>query len=124
MICGCGQEAAPKMTSRVDVEGIVNLDGKPLNEPEANISFALPGEAPALIPIKEGKFAGKAPVGDARVEIRAMKQGQPVMMDGKPVDGSGKFNFIAEQFNDKSSLTAKIPAGGTKDLKFDVESKK
>lgn len=124
MICGCSGEQAPKMAARVDVAGDVNLDGKPMNEPDATISFALPGEAPAVLPIKDGKFAGKAPVGDSRVEIRAMKQGEPTMMDGKPVEGSGKYNFIDEKFNEQSTLTAKIAASGAKDLKFDVESKK
>lgn len=124
IIGGCTSEQAPKMAARVDVAGDVNLDGKPMNEPDATISFALAGEAPAVIPIKDGKFAGKAPVGESRVEIRAMKQGEPTMMDGKPVEGSGMYNFIDEKFNDQSTLTAKIAAGGTKDLKFDVESKK
>lgn len=123
IVCGC-QEGAPKMTTRVDVSGTVFLDGKLMNAPDAEISFSLPGEAPALMPIENGMFAGKAPVGDVRVEIRAMKQGEPVVMDGKPVEGSGKYNFIAEQYNDKSTLKATISKDGEDDLKFNVESKK
>lgn len=123
-LAGCAGEGSPKITNRADVAGTVNLDGKPLAEMEATISFVLPGEAPAVLDIKEGKFSGQAPIGNPRVEIRAMKQGEPTLMDGKPVEGSGKYNFIAPQFNDQSTLTAKIPAGGNKDLKFDVEAQK
>jgi len=124
MICGCAGEGAPAMAARAEVAGTVNLDGKPLNEAdaEATISFSLPGQAPVLLPIKDGKFAGQAPTGDTRVEVRVSKQGEPVLMDGKPVEGSGKYNIVAPKFNDQSTLTAKIPAGGVKDLKFDVET--
>ncbi len=123
-VSGCGGAAAPKVTPRVDVAGTVSLDGQPMDGIDATITFSVGGgEAPAILPIKGGKFEGKAPVGDARVEIRAMRQGEPVMMGDKPVEGSGKYNFVAEEFNDKSTLTAKIPAAGAKDLKFEVKAK-
>lgn len=122
LVVGCADTSGPKVTPRVDVAGTVTLDGQPLDETDATISFQVGGgEAPATLPIKGGKFEGKAPVGEMRVEIRAMRQGEPVMMDGKPVEGSGKFNVIAKEFNDNSELKAKIAAGGTKDLKFDVK---
>lgn len=124
LLPGCSGGTAPKVALKVDVAGTVTLDGKPMNEENAAISFAVPGEAPISLPIKGGKFEGKGSVGTARVEIRAFRQGEPVTMAGKPIEGSGKENYIAEQFNDKSTLTAKIAAGGSKDLKFDVEAKK
>lgn len=125
LVSGCGGEAGPKVTAGVDVVGTVTLDGQSMDEKEASISFiAGGGQPPATLPIKGGKFEGQVPVGDVRVEIRAMRQGEPVMMDGKPVEGSGKYNFVAEQFNDKSTLKATIAAGGSKDLKFEVEAKK
>ena len=122
MICGCTGEAAPAIAARANVAGTVTLDGQPMKEAEAEISFSLPGQAPVLMPIKDGKFEGQAPSGEARVEIRAMRQGEPTMMDGKPVPGSGKYNFIAQQYNDLSTLKATIPAGGAKDLTFAVTS--
>ena len=124
LLSGCSGEAAPKVALKADVAGTVTLDGKPMDEENAEISFAVPGEAPISLPIKGGKFEGKGSVGDARVEIRAFRKGEPVMMAGKPIEGSGKENYIAEQFNDKSTLTAKIAVGGSKELKFDVEAKK
>lgn len=120
-LSGCKGEAGPKIVPVAVVSGTVTLDGKPMDEPEGTITFAVPGQPPATLPIKGGKFEGKATTGDARVEIRAMRQGEPVMMDGKPVEGSGKVNYIAAKYNDQSTLTTKIAATGAKDLKFEVE---
>ncbi|MDB5343469.1 MAG: hypothetical protein JWP89_1846 [Schlesneria sp.] len=124
-ISGCSKAVdSPKTAPLADVAGTVTLDGKPMDEPEGTISFAAPGQPPAAFPIKGGKFEGKTRVGESRVEIRAMRVGgEPVIMDGKPVEGSGKVNYIAEQFNDQSTLTVDIKASGAKDLKYEVQSK-
>jgi hypothetical protein len=95
-----------------------------MDEKDAEIAFIAPGEAPVALPIKGGKFEGQAPVGEVRVEIRAFRLGKPIMMDGKPFGDPVKENYIAEQFNDNSTLKATIPVGGVKDLKFSVQSKK
>lgn len=124
LLAGCTGAPPPKMASKVNVSGDVLLDGQAMAADDAEISFIVAGEGPVTLPIKNGKFEGQGPIGEARVEIRAWRQGEPVLMDGKPVEGSGRQNYIAEQFNDNSTLTAKIEAGGTTGLKFDVESKK
>lgn len=124
VVSGCSGDAAPKVAAKADVAGTVTLDGNPMDGSGAEISFALGGQAPVRLPIKAGKFEGKAPVGETRVEIRAFREGERAMMDGKPIGDPVKENFVAEQFNDKSTLTAKIEAGGSKALKFEVVSKK
>ena len=122
---GCaGGDTAPKVSPKADVAGTVTVDGKPMDNPDSEILFSVAGEAPSILPVKDGKFEGKAAVGSSRVEIRSYRQGQPVMMGDKPVEGSGRENIIAEQFNDQSTLTATVPAAGVKDLKFEVQSKK
>lgn len=120
-VSGCSKESGPKTPDLADVAGTVSLDGKPMDEPEGTISFAAPGQPPAVLPIKGGKFEGKTRIGESRVEIRAMRDGEPVMMDGKPVPGSGKVNYIAPKYNDQSTLTTNVTAKGAKDLKFEVE---
>jgi hypothetical protein len=121
--CGDSGKGAPT-TPKAEVAGVVTLDGQPMDEKEGEISFAAPGEAPIILPITGGKFEGKAPVGDVRVEIRAYRLGKPIMMDGKPFGDPVKENYIAEQFNDLTTLKANIAAGGTKDLKFAVQKKR
>lgn len=124
LLAGCGGAPAPKVSPKVDVAGTVQLDGKPMDEPEGEISFAIGGDAPVVLPVKAGKFEGKVAVGESRVEVRAWRTGEPIMMDGKPFGDPVKENYIAPQFSESSTLKATIPAGGAKDLKFDVESKK
>ena len=123
LLAGCAGEGPPPVAAKGDVAGTVTLDGKPMDEPNGEISFAIAGQAPIRLPIKGGKFEGKAPAGDARVEIRAFRDGERAVMDGKPFGDPVKENYIAEQFNDKSTLTAKIDAAGAKNLTFDVQSK-
>lgn len=120
VLAGCG-EAKKAAAPKVMVGGTVNMDGKPMEEADAEIVFF--GESPIVLPIKAGKFEGNVEAGDLRVEIRAYKTGAPIMMDGKPFGDPVKENYIPSKFNAESSLKASIPAGGTKDLKFDIESK-
>ena len=123
LLLGCTGAPKPNIAAKVDVAGSVQFDGKPMSEAEGEISFSIVGQAPVILPIKNGKFEGKGPVGDARVEVRAWRKGEPVMMDGKPVGDPVRENYIPAKFNTESTMTAKIGASGAKDLKFEVESK-
>jgi hypothetical protein len=125
LFSGCSRAPAPKVVPKADVAGTVLLDGNPMDVENGEISL-LPGggEAPIILPIKGGKFEGKSPIGDVRIEVRAWRQGEPIMMDGKPFGEPQKVNVVSEVYNDQSILKATIAAGGTKDLKFEVESKK
>ena len=121
---GCTGANAPKVIPKADVAGTVTLDGKPMEEERGEIHFIAGGEAPVILPIKAGKFEGKVPASECRVEVKAWKKGEPIMMDGKPFGEPKDENYIAEQFSEKSTLKASVPAAGAKDLKFEVEKKK
>ena len=121
VVSGCGGDAGPKRPASVAVAGTVNLEGKPLEDGE--ISLMVSGQPDMRLPIKGGKFSGKALMGENGVRIYAYKTGEPLMMDGKPFGDPVKVNLIAEEFNDKSTLKATIAAGGAKDLKFEVKGK-
>jgi hypothetical protein len=119
---GCSNgPAGKKPLPTATVAGTVQLAGKPLEDGE--IKLLVQGEAPAILPIKAGKFSGNASVGENHVEIRAFRVGKPIMMNDTPVGEPVRENYVAEQFNDRSTLKAKVEAKGTSDLKFDVESK-
>ena len=122
MISGCGGAAGPKVAPTAPVSGTVNVDGKPIED--GDITFLLEGFGPNILPVKDGKFDGKANVGENSVQIRAYKKGEPIMMNGQPFGEPPKENFVAAEFNDKTTLKQKIEAAGSKDLKFDVTSKK
>ena len=122
VVSGCGGDAGPKRPASVNVAGTVDLAGKPLEEGE--ISLMVSGQPDMRLPIKGGKFSGKALIGENNVRVYAYKTGEPIMMDGKPFGDPVKVNYIAEEFNDKSTLKSTIAAGGAKDLKFEVVAKK
>lgn len=126
LICGmialAGCSSGPKPPPETIVAGTVQVDGKPLDD--GDITFVLEGQPPKVLPVKDGKFEGKATVGENSVQIRGYKKGEPIMMDGKPFGDPVKVNYVAEQYNDKSELKSKIASGGQKDLKFEVASKK
>lgn len=115
---GCSGPKPVPPPPTADVKGQVKLDGKPL--PDGEISFSLAGEIPHLLPIKDGAFSGKAYVGKARVEIRAFKAAEPVIMDGKVVNEGSKENTLPAQYNASSTLTADVSAAGPNDFTFEV----
>ena len=115
---GCGDgKTHPKTT---EVTGSVTLDGKALAEGE--VSFVVPGEAPALIPIKDGNFKGKAFAGTNRVELRATKT-LPKPANALPTDEAPKVNLIPDKYNVQSKLEANVTAGGQNSFNFEASSK-
>lgn len=114
---GCG-DSTPKVKLTA-VKGAVSLDGKPM--PEGELIFALAGEAPVVMSIKDGAFTGNAPVGSHKVEVRVYKAGPPMSTD--PTKAPTKVNFIPDRFNNASTLKAEVTVGGTNEFKFDVTSK-
>lgn len=117
---GCGASGGGSAPlEQVVVSGTVNLDGKPLAE--GTIVFTEPGSGGAPIPIKDGKFEGKAGVGEKRVEIQSLKAGEPVKMGDQEMPT--EVNIIPARFNTETTLKATVDASGATGLKFDVESK-
>jgi len=115
---GCGDgKTHPKTT---EVTGSVTLDGKPLAEGE--VSFVVTGESPALIPVKDGNFKGKAFAGKNRVELRATKT-LPKPANALPTDEAPKMNLIPDKYNVQSKLEANVTAGGQNSYKFEATSK-
>jgi len=117
---GCSSQAGPQVASLTKVSGTVQMDGKPM--PEGEIAFSVPGGGPVILKIKAGAFEGRVSAGEKRVEIRAYRPGEPVMMDGKPSGDPVQVNYIPDQYNVNSTLKATIGASGTADLKFEITS--
>lgn len=119
---GCNSE--PKGPPKTKVSGTVNLDGKPL--PDGEIAFVKVNEGiNDVLPVKDGKFAGEASIGERKVEVRAYRDAQVEGAGGyKPPDATpSKENYIPPAYNTNSKLTAKIEAGNEAPLTFDVASK-
>ena len=119
-LAGCGQgQTGPKASTVVAVSGTVTLDGKPM--PDGQVSFAVAGDGPVGITIKDGQFSGKVSAGQKRVEICRYRPGKPVKMGDVETPGEPE-NYLPIKYSTQSALTATIKADGNSDLKFEVTS--
>jgi hypothetical protein len=116
---GCGSSERPEAATFA-VKGTVTLDGKPMESGE--VIFTAPGNtAAASFEVKGGAFSGKAAAGENKVAVFSYKQGEAVQM-GDQKFGGEKVNFIPPQFNQQTTLTAKVAESGANEFKFEVTS--
>lgn len=111
---------SPKPEPPVEVSGKVTLDEQPLAEGE--IYFITPGMPPEVLPIKGGSFAGKATVGQRRVEVYAYREGKlppTATMQSAP----SRENFIPERYNSTSVLKEEVKKTGPNQFQFSLKSK-
>jgi len=112
---GCGPKPLPDVT----VSGEVKLDGQPMAE--GQISFAVPGQPPKELAVKDGKFSGSVKQGKNRVEIRAFKKGKATKMGDQVIEATDE-NYIDPKYSDNSTLSEEIPASGKTGLSYEVQS--
>ncbi len=108
LIVGCSNEVGPK---KYDVSGTVKVDGTEVAEGEIvfqsdNQSIGAEGGM-----IKDGKYALKAREGKNKVQIRATR-----IVPGKkgPMGEDWVEQFVPDQYNEKSTLSAEVSSGKTK----------
>ena len=113
---GCGGSNSRISIEETPVKGSVTVNGKALAVGE--IYFIVSGYAPNVIPIANGEYAGKAKVGNNRIEIRSWKAGPPLSTD--TTKQPTKVNTISNAYNDASKLTAEVQLKGENDFKFNA----
>ena len=113
---GCGGSNSRISIEETPVKGSVMVNGKALAEGE--IYFIVSGYAPNIIPIANGEYAGKAKVGNNRIEIRSWKAGPPLSTD--TTKQPTKVNTISNAYNDASKLTAEVQLKGENNFKFNA----
>ena len=120
MLCvlGCGGSSASKV-KMIPVKGTIKLDGKEMAEGE--VHFLVTGQAPSILPVKNGAYVGTAVVGKNTVQVFSYKAGPPMSTD--PSKTPTKVNFIPDRFNNTSKLSADVAEGGANDFPFEVTSR-
>ncbi len=115
LVVGCSNEVGPK---KYDVSGTVKVDGKEVAEGEIIFQSDDQSVGAEGGTIKNGKYATKAREGKNKVQIRATR-----VVPGKkgPMGEDWVEQFIPEQFNEQSTLSAEVGPGKTK---HDFELKK
>ncbi len=114
-VTGCGK-SGPVLAP---VSGTVTFDGKPLAEGTLYFKTIETGALESMT-IKDGKFEGRAEVGERRVEVNAY---QTKALKDDLMKGEIKINLVAEQYNFDSKLKATVTASGPNEFRFDVKSK-
>jgi hypothetical protein len=117
---GCG----PTGPKTVLVSGTVSLDGRPLKEGQVTLVNSA-GLVSDDLPIKDGKFSGRAKIGKVKVEIWAFRPGKPPPKDGTPAasDEPSSENYLPARYNSVSTITAEVTDSGLNPSAFEVESK-
>lgn len=116
-LSGCHKDNS--QAPRFDVSGTVTLDGKPLAD--GLIYFKTPATGSIeCFEIKEGKFSGKAELGERRVEIYSLKTKMEVF-DG--MKSETKENLIPKQYNQESKLTSKVKTLGVNEFEYQLIAK-
>ena len=108
----------------VAVSGTITFDGKPL--PEGFVSFVSPAEGRfETFPIKEGRFAGKAGLGQRTVEVIAVRDVRPAAAGGgdKGPPQALRENYLPAKYSTASTLTANVTDSGANVFDFDLQSK-
>lgn len=123
LIIGCGGDDAGPPT--VSVSGMITLDGTPVPEGEVIFRSADGGGGRAdAAQIKDGEFAMESTLGKKKVEIRAMRPvaGVETTQLETGEGGGAVEQYIPEQYNDKSTLSADVSESGETEFKFELTS--
>lgn len=116
---GCAGRSGPAPTA--DVKGTIVLDGKPL--PTGELHFSIPGSPPSVLKVKDGTFAGQAPVGQNKVELFIYVDA-PLNPKYKGGDATDKVNTAPGKYwGPNTALDAGVSATTANDFKFNVSSK-
>jgi len=117
---GCASSSDQKGAApAAKVKGTVTMDGKAL--PAGELHFSVPGYAPSVLEIKDGKYEGEAPIGKNEVQLFIFTEGPPVARYGGQ---RIKTNIAPEKYwGPNTILAATVEAGGANDFKFTLTSK-
>jgi hypothetical protein len=118
--CGCASSSDRKGAApAARVTGTVTMDGKAL--PAGELHFSVPGYAPRVLEVKEGKYEGEAPLGKNEVQLFIFTEGPPVKRYGGQ---RIKTNVApAKYWGPNTTLGATVEAGGANEFKFALASK-
>lgn len=124
LACGCGGGGTDG-PERVSVSGTVTFDGTPVEQGE--IRFVSEGEGSTdAASITNGSFTASVTPGSKRVEILASRLDPDNMVESGVNPGQmepASVQYIPEQYNSASTLTANITSDGDNELPtFELKS--
>lgn len=118
ILLACGCDSGPRL---YEVTGKVTLDGVPVAKGDVTFRAENPSIPPQGASIKEGVFSLKANEGKFKVEIIATR---PVPGKKGPMGEDAIEEYIPEQYNTNSRLSAEVKPSPKNTITFDLTSKK
>jgi hypothetical protein len=119
LVVGCGSTPTNALQS-ANVKGTVTLDRKAV--PDGELHFVKEGTPATVLAVKDGNFAGEAPIGQHKVEVFIYAEGPKT--PGKYGGQGSKTNVAPEKYwGPTTAFSAKVEAGGANDFKFEMTSK-
>ena len=116
---GCGG-GVPDGPSVYTVEGTVSYSGQPLKDADLLVR-TVDGKHAAGAKVTDGKFVLKAPVGQSKVEITAMREIPGEFREENPGERVAvKEQFIPARYNSESTLQLDVKAN-QQDVAFNLE---
>jgi hypothetical protein len=113
--CGSGRKGLPPSAK---VTGTITQDGRPI--PSGEIHFGITGAPPGVVTIKDGTFAGDAPVGKNKVEVYVYAE----TASAKDRNTKEKRNTLPDKYwGPNTTLEATVTEGGPNEFKFVVTSR-
>jgi hypothetical protein len=117
--CGCSGRPGPVPTA--DVKGTIHMDGKPL--PTGELHFSVHGFPPSVLKVKDGAFAGQAPVGQNKVELFMFVDGPP-NPKYKEAGVTQNINTAPGKYwGPNTALDAAVSATSANNFKYNLSSK-
>jgi hypothetical protein len=118
LLASFGCDSGPKL---YDISGKVSFDGVPVAKGDITLRPEKPSTAPQGAMIKDGAFQMKANEGKYKVEIISTR-----LVPGKkgPMGEDAIEEFIPENYNIKTTLSAEVKTTGKNELLFELTSKK
>src|SRR5688572_18494746 len=116
---GCGVPERKGAAPAASVKGTIRMDGKAI--PSGEIHFSQTGYPPRVLEIKNGNFAGEAPVGKNQVEVFIYVEGPP---SERYPGVSTKKNIAPEKYwGPNTTLHATVNSGEANEMKFLLTSR-
>lgn len=119
---GCSSQS--RLPKTHPVSGTVLLDGKPMADGEIYFRNIETGSL-NILPIKAGRFVGRAEAGSLRAEINAFHD--VITPENKAMYGDlatpSRVNTIPSRYNIDSDFVAEVHSDGSNDFAYEVTSK-
>lgn len=126
MVAGCSRGGRPE-PDRYPVSGTVMLDGQPLREGRVCFIAVSRGLIDS-IPVKDGRFSGKAVGGEPRVEFHCIQEvpyaeSGYTPMPGETPPATVKMQMLPAHLNTESRLIATVQSAGENEFTFDLSTR-